>query len=184
VYSNCSCITSKVRATATVDGVEREQVMAVREKCDSTCTNVYGFTAMLFIFLIFTLMNSMPCLSATLRCIDSKHSTFALGAQMIIWRMLGSIPGPLVFGLVIDDACLLWQTTDGAVGSCLVYDNYAFSRAMIGLAFLGKGTAFVFAVLAWWVHAPSADAKDQTTAVQLPDTNEMYAYDNAVLDST
>lgn len=182
-YSNCSCIRTQVRSHVTIEG-ELKEVMAIRKKCKSTCNSIYGFTAMLFIFLIFTLMNSMPCLSATLRCTDEKHRTFALGTQMIIWRMLGSIPGPLVFGLVIDDACLLWQTTGGAVGSCLIYDNYSFSRAMIGLAFLGKGSAFIFAVLAWWTYPPTPDSKEQPPTLPPSDTNEMYVYDNAVLDSS
>jgi len=181
-YSNCSCIKTKNRGHMTFEG-ELKEIMAIRKKCKSTCNSIYGFTAMLFIFLIFTLMNSMPCLSATLRCTDEQHRTFALGAQMIIWRLLGSIPGPLVFGLVIDDACLLWQTTGGVVGSCLIYDNYSFSRAMIGLAFLGKGTAFIFAALAWWTYLPSPELKEEPTT-QVTDTSEMYAYDNTVLDSS
>ena len=62
------------------------------------------------------------------RCTDPDQRTFALGVQMIIWRLLGSIPGPVIFGLAIDNACSLWQTTNGGVGSCQVYDNYSFSR--------------------------------------------------------
>ena len=52
---------------------ELKEIMAIRKKCKSTCNSIYGFTAMLFIFLIFTLMNSMPCLSATLRSFSFKY---------------------------------------------------------------------------------------------------------------
>ena len=57
------------------------------------------------------------------------------------------------------------------------------SRAMIGLAFLGKGTAFIFAALAWWTYLPSPELKEEPTT-QVTDTSEMYAYDNTVLDSS
>jgi len=53
---------------------------------------------------------------------------------------------------------------------------------MIGLAFLGKGTAFIFAVIAWWTYSPSPDSKDHPPPLQVLDTNEMYAYDNTVLE--
>ena len=38
--------------------------------------------------------------------------------------MIGTIPGPILFGYIIDQTCLLKD------GNCLFYDNYSMSLAM------------------------------------------------------
>lgn len=40
----------------------------------------------------------------------------------------GGIPGPIAFGSMIDQSCLLWQDQCGEQGSCYVYQNSAMSR--------------------------------------------------------
>ena len=110
-------------------------VMATRQKCKSPCTyQLYLFTILIFIFLLLTIMNSMPILSATLRVVPVSRRSFALGAQMIVWRLLGAIPGPMIFGQFIDNACLQWKKNEGSCsttntdrGSCLIYDNRSSS---------------------------------------------------------
>jgi hypothetical protein len=47
-------------------------------------------------------------------------------------RLVGSIPGPVFFGAVIDQTCLLF--TD----SCLFYDNYKMSLYMMLIVVLVK----------------------------------------------
>lgn len=51
--------------------------------------------------------------------------------------LAGSIPGPIAFGWVIDNACLVWQDQCGHQGSCFVYQNATMSRYMLiaGLPF-------------------------------------------------
>ena len=41
---------------------------------------------------------------------------------------LGSVPGPIAFGSVIDLSCLLWQDKCGEQGSCYLYQNSAMSQ--------------------------------------------------------
>jgi hypothetical protein len=45
----------------------------------------------------------------------------------------GSVPGPLVFGVVFDSACLVWQEGCGAVGTCWVTDNDALAYRFLAL---------------------------------------------------
>ena len=37
----------------------------------------------------------------------------AIGLQSIIARLIGGIPGPIMFGYFIDRTCLYWRQTDG-----------------------------------------------------------------------
>ena len=52
----------------------------------------------------------------------------SLGIQWVVVRLLGTIPGPVLIGAVIDSTCLLWQTDCGEQGSCRAYDNFWMSR--------------------------------------------------------
>ena len=58
---------------------------------------------------------------------DDQRS-LALGVQSAIWRFLGTVPGPLIFGALFDVACLQWQDPcEGDRGNCWVYDNTKLS---------------------------------------------------------
>ena len=40
--------------------------------------------------------------------------------QLTFARIFGSIPGPVVFGAVIDNTCILWQSTEDGSGEVVV----------------------------------------------------------------
>nr|XP_053651830.1 solute carrier organic anion transporter family member 4A1-like [Cherax quadricarinatus] len=65
------------------------------------------------------------------RCVPDSHRSFALGLQWIVVRLLGTIPGPILFGALIDDTCILWQSTCGKGGACRSYDNFYMSRLVV-----------------------------------------------------
>ena len=62
------------------------------------------------------------------RCVPDTHRSFALGLQWIVVRLFGTIPGPILFGALIDNTCRLWQDTCGMDGACRNYDNLYMSR--------------------------------------------------------
>ena len=160
--------------------------IATREKCAADCDGrIYPFMALLFVFLMATLMSSIPVLSATLRSVGPRNRSLALGLQTLVWRLLGSIPGPVIFGVFIDRSCLLWQDSCGQRGSCLVYDNATFSSSMVSLAVTGKSCSLLFAYLAWWFHRRSQTASDNfTTSSALPMASTSYASTNTSATTT
>lgn len=72
---------------------------------------------------------------------------FALGFQNFLLSLLGFIPGPIVFGKVVDSACLKWRSTTEKGGMCMLYDLHDFrlkfslarfiASVIIFLSFLG-----------------------------------------------
>ena len=48
--------------------------------------------------------------------------TVAQGWRQFITRILGTLPAPLVFGFIIDNACTIWREIGGEQGNCWVYD--------------------------------------------------------------
>ena len=59
------------------------------------------------------------------RVVPEKMRSFALGVQWLFIRALGSIPGPIMFGAIIDKSCILWQEKrcTGERGNCWVYSS-------------------------------------------------------------
>ncbi|XP_008841467.1 solute carrier organic anion transporter family member 4A1 isoform X2 [Nannospalax galili] len=135
VYRNCSCVLMKVPSG---------WGSATAGKCTSACQRKPLLLVLVFVVIIFTFLSSIPALTATLRCVCDRQRSFALGIQWIFVRTLGSIPGPIAFGWVIDKTCLLWQDQCGNQGSCFVYQNAAMSRYLLisGLVFKVLGLLF------------------------------------------
>ncbi|XP_023328222.1 solute carrier organic anion transporter family member 4A1 isoform X2 [Eurytemora carolleeae] len=44
------------------------------------------------------------------RAVYPDERSLALGVQSIIIRLIGTIPGPVLFGYVVDNACMLWES--------------------------------------------------------------------------
>lgn len=154
-------------------GAEAVEYDAINEPCTSTCDLLWLFLVMVFFTMLFTFAVTMPALSGTLRCVLEEQRSFALGIQWMMVRLLGTIPAPMLFGVLIDETCALWQRDSqqdqqgpqsprgpcaAEDGSCIAYDNLNMSRYMLALALLGKVCSLVFYALAWWLYKPPAGA--------------------------
>ena len=64
------------------------------------------------------------------------------GSYYFIFLFLLAFPAPLLFGLAIDNTCLIQDTSCGTEGRCLVYDRNSFRFTLHGLA-LGVKVAAV-----------------------------------------
>ena len=84
-----------------------------------------------------------------------EQRTLALGLQSLVFRALGSIPGPIVFGVIFDSACLFWQFDCDRRGNCWVYDNTALSNRALALALSGVVLNLIFSFLSWLVYPKS-----------------------------
>ena len=68
------------------------------------------------------------------RIVADDQRSLALGLSSAIYRVFGTIPGPLVFGLLFDTSCLNWQDDCGRRGNCWVYDNSQLSIRVLGFS--------------------------------------------------
>ena len=92
-----------------------------------------------------------------LSCVAENQRTLALGVQSFFWRLFGSIPGPILFRVIFDSACLFWQQECNRRGNCWVYDNTALSRRAVVLAILAMAGYFISMFLCWWVYPRSSN---------------------------
>ena len=84
-----------------------------------------------------------------------EQRTLALGLQSLLFRAFGSIPGPIVFGVIIDSACLFWQFDCDRRGNCWVYNNIALGNRAMALALCGVAFNFSFSLLTWLAYPKS-----------------------------
>ncbi|XP_024944939.1 solute carrier organic anion transporter family member 4A1 isoform X6 [Cephus cinctus] len=154
VYSDCSCIDQPAINLTTSSSSQVVAYKAMNTTCTSSCNYLWLFVVLSFCNMFMTFICTMPALSATLRVVRDDQRSFALGIQWIKVRILGTIPAPMVFGILIDETCILWHETCDGRGACLVYDNFYMSRYMLALAFIGKAASLLFFFLAWWCYVP------------------------------
>lgn len=188
VYQNCDCIINNLVLNHSLTNKRQENSIfrdydAVNTMCESKCGYLGMFVVLCFFVMFFTFLATMPALSATLRCVDDKIRSFALGIQWIVVRIFGTIPAPIVFGRLIDESCILWQDSCGETGACLLYDNKAMAKYMLLLAMFGKACSVLFFFLAWYFYIPpkTGDIKatqisDQSTTGAKYIKNEVEKY--------
>ena len=143
-YSNCPCL--------------NEDQVGVPGKCDQNCRLLPGLLLAVFVSIWFTFMSAMPNVVATLRSVEPIHRSLALGIESIILRLVGTIPGPIFFGWILDHTCLL---TDG---NCLFYDNWNMALYMAITVFSVKSLGVGFFGLALYCshRSPIKDESDET----------------------
>ncbi|KAK3092693.1 hypothetical protein FSP39_005930, partial [Pinctada imbricata] len=118
-YGNCSCVAGGINTTRTILSSS-----AVSGKCQYDCTNLYVWAPCLFLANIILLTSVTPSSMATLRCVEKEDKALAVGISWMFLRLLGSIPGPVLVGLVLDQSCLLWSSSTCMSASfCQLYSH-------------------------------------------------------------
>ncbi|KAJ7423206.1 hypothetical protein WISP_34648 [Willisornis vidua] len=155
VYYNCSCIGKPKNESGSEDLFD-----AIPGKCPKQCKILPFFLTFFFFTVVFTFMAVTPTTVAILRCVPDKQRSFALGVQLVFLRLLGTIPGPILFGIAIDGSCTLWAIDECEIkGACWVYDNKRMAYLLLGMSAACKIITIIFVVLAVYFYKPPAPNK-------------------------
>lgn len=114
---------------------------------------------------------SSPSLYTT-RCVAEDQRTFALGLQSSILRLVGFVPGPILFGTIVDSSCLFWQHECGQRGNCWLYDRSTLSTRAILLATGTMSCYILFIILCWFVY-PHQRADEKNSDYYLGDSTSL-----------
>ncbi|XP_069117272.1 solute carrier organic anion transporter family member 4A1-like isoform X2 [Argopecten irradians] len=117
-FAFCECISDRLNSTGSTLAPSAQS-----GECGQTCDQMYAFIILLLVGMLLTLTTVTPASMAILRCVPDEHRALGLGLQWVALRLLGTIPGPVLTGYVIDSSCALWQDLCGMEGSCYVYDR-------------------------------------------------------------
>ncbi|XP_019637013.1 PREDICTED: solute carrier organic anion transporter family member 4A1-like [Branchiostoma belcheri] len=134
MYTGCGCnLGGGIQSNVTTNVTSYATHGACPRNCGSHVLPVFFVVLFLMGFIGST---AGPAFTAvTLRLVPPKLRSFGLGMQWTLMRIIGMIPGPIVYGRAMDNACVQWQTSCGQRGACLVYDS-----RKVGLFVFGLGT--------------------------------------------
>ncbi|KAK6012738.1 hypothetical protein OSTOST_22086 [Ostertagia ostertagi] len=109
----------------------------------------------LFITVVASFASGIPTQQIMLRVVPFDHRTLALGVNWTFLRLLGFIPGGILFGMLIDIACLDWETSCGNRQSCRVYDPLKLSWTITALAIVCKLLSILATILGYMTYRPT-----------------------------
>jgi len=140
-YSTCACVAK----TGQTSGE------ATKGTCGVDCRlNLLLFLIILALMPFTACVNDIPATIVTLRSVPPAQRSYALGIQMDLVRILGAIPGPIVFGALLDKTCILWNTKCGRKGHCLEYDHDGLAQVVVGVFVACKFITMVCFFLSWF----------------------------------
>lgn len=63
------------------------------------------------------------------------------------------MPCPIIYGAIVDSACLFWEDNCGKPGACRVYDPVRFRMVFHGVTAVIMLAAFVVDAIIWYKSA-------------------------------
>ena len=104
-----------------------------------------------------------------------EERDLALGLQGIFVRVLGTIPGPIIFGLVFDYSCLYPQKECGRFGNCWIYFNEDLRLRSLGHFLGGFGISVIFSIFTWIFYPRESKNKEpEKEDLELTATNPNF----------
>ena len=100
------------------------------------------------------------------RVVADDQRYLALALLSAIARLFGSIPGPLLFGGVIDIACVEWEYNCGIRGNCWIYDNDKLSSNAIALCLPFACISAILLFIAMITYPKKPAEADQDTVMK------------------
>lgn len=183
---NCSCVPLSMDQPDVGGGSVVEGVCSPIN-CDSSLT---AFIAVLFLLKFLASCISVPSTQVSLGVLPVDDRSFGLGFQSLILRLLGAFPGPVLFGSLIDNTCVVWQFGDCPTlehRTCAKYDPIAMRRIIIITCIIIKAVGTLLYGLAWKFQPalPSANKVEEEDFVESenwPSAQEVSGGNNCIND--
>lgn len=82
--------------------------------------------------------------------VEPRDKSFSQGFTLFLISLFGLIPGPIIFGRLIDSSCLSWAFKCGRQGNCQLYDSIKFRHLLHYAAAGFKLCAVIFDFFVWY----------------------------------
>ncbi|GAB1606770.1 solute carrier organic anion transporter family member 4C1-like [Argonauta hians] len=180
-YANCSCIEDVEQTGYALKGLCKKH---------GYCYQLLIFLPLLMITFFLTFVARTPLVAVVLRCIPDNQKTFGLGVNHFIRRLVGSLPGPLLFGKALDQSCRIWKHDRNNDSSCWLYNSYDLSFNFFLIFIVLRILSISFLGFASYLYKPppSSSMSSKSTSSTANNNNKPTsltrhpkAYDNPVL---
>ena len=167
VYSKCSCArevsktantslsplwATKLGLTSPVGPSLVPVTGAVEGFCPSNnCESMFYLTLMIFATL--SLLGSTGRVGGTiisLRAVEPRDKAASLVILVSILSLFAFFPSPIIYGAMLDSACLIWGEQCAETTNCLLYDTDRMRHFMCGTTAACLAVSTLFDVGVWW----------------------------------
>ncbi|KAL7646039.1 UNVERIFIED_CONTAM: hypothetical protein RMT77_002940 [Armadillidium vulgare] len=155
LFSDCECL--------------GEGVTARLRLCESQCSNLLWYIIVFCIFVIIHSTSEVGGMLITLRCVDPKDKVMALGLISVAIGLFANVPCPIIYGAVIDYACVHWRNSCDGRGACQIYDPDIFRTYFHGTTAIIMFLACIVDIFVWYC-SKSLSLNDQSN-LQINSTN-------------
>ncbi|XP_071493576.1 solute carrier organic anion transporter family member 4A1-like, partial [Diadema antillarum] len=161
LFTNCRCVGNSNSSSYS----ESTSRTVESGTCPTSCPYRWLYYIAIFLVVFLGAMSGVAGWTAVIRCVSHSQRAYAMGLQTFMYGLLGSVPGPIVFGALIDSSCLLWETSCDGTGNCWLYDNGLFARSFLVLCVGVDVIAILFLIVALVSYKrPTASQVDSTEA--------------------
>ncbi|XP_018326966.1 solute carrier organic anion transporter family member 5A1 [Agrilus planipennis] len=181
VYSNCACISpvsSNVSLALPNNLLETKEEThgqggkAFQGNCPIDCVNkFYVFLVVVCILKFSGATGRASNFLVTVRCVEERDKPVAMGFGVMVTSLCAFIPSPILFGYILDKACLVWGKTCTGTGNCWLYNGEILRYRMnfTAASFVTIGTIFDLGV---WYFVKDLKIFDEEVELELKDINE------------
>ncbi|CAG0924004.1 unnamed protein product [Notodromas monacha] len=133
VYTGCTCGQASMNfSTSLPINATSDLTAVVQGYCSSaTCSNFASYLVLIGIIKTVTSTSRVGGLMITIRSVEKRDKSLAVGFSLVMFAILAFIPTPILYGAIIDSTCLIWRETKcGTKGNCAFYDANKFRVAL------------------------------------------------------
>ncbi|KAI1717289.1 organic anion transporter polypeptide (OATP) family domain-containing protein [Ditylenchus destructor] len=173
IWDDCSCLSESFYNIST-PAPQLDTSAESGKLYGGFCTQDCGWSQWIFLVLLFfsvvaSFASGIPSQQIMLRVIPFQQRTLGIGVHWTFLRLLGFIPGGVLFGLMIDTTCLKWQESAcGKKQSCLVHDPYRLSWTIMAVAVVCKLVSILATIIGYVTYRPND--LDNALSVQTTDS--------------
>ncbi|KAK3930526.1 Solute carrier organic anion transporter family member 74D [Frankliniella fusca] len=149
MFSDCRCMDSNVSMPMYL-GTGEFPAAASIGYCSLQCGNFIWYILLFSLFVFIHSTSEVGSMLLILRCVDPRDKAMALGLIQFAIGLFGNVPCPIVYGAVVDSACLVWETAFGKKGACWLYDAGIFRMFYHGTTGAIMLCAFFVDLVVWY----------------------------------
>ncbi|KAM9319744.1 solute carrier organic anion transporter family member 2B1 [Gastrophryne carolinensis] len=140
-YTRCSCISSEGSGGTATPG-----------SCGTGCFHLFlPFMVLSCLGGILASLSQTPSFMLILRSVNPTEKSLAIGIQFMLLRILAWLPGPVMFGSMIDSTCILWGKKCGSKAACQYYNTDLLRQRYLGLQLLFEIGALILFIAVYFV---------------------------------
>ncbi|KAL4084592.1 hypothetical protein QTP88_027526 [Uroleucon formosanum] len=113
-FTDCQCMMTN--ATEAYPG-------SCKDDCEDSG---FWYIALFSLFVFIHSTSEVGSMLLILRCVHPQDKAMALGLIQFAIGLFGNVPCPILYGAVVDSACLIWEMTCGKQGACSLYNSDSF----------------------------------------------------------